>query len=320
MPLCCPAPLRQGVADLVRKGGLLCSERPAGLLRKGGFFTPKYANADMASICQIGIAHFVDGLVVDEWKSYVNPEDYFDPLNISIHGIDEAMVKDAPKFPDLKTEIHRHLYDHVSVCHTHFDKISLNQACKKYAFAPFVTSWLDSALVTRRTWQQYAFKGYGLKNVCDYLGYQYKCHDALEDAKAAGFVLNSAMKQTGLGIDVWFNRVKQPIDTEHSSEGPFIRRDGNPEGLLYGEVIVFTGALSIKRGPAADLAANAGCKVEDGVNKQTTLLVVGDEDLKKLAGHDKSNKHRKAEALIQAGQPIRILRETDFKALVENKP
>jgi type I restriction enzyme M protein len=31
------------VADLVRKGGLLCSERPAGLLRKGGFFTPKYA-------------------------------------------------------------------------------------------------------------------------------------------------------------------------------------------------------------------------------------------------------------------------------------
>jgi hypothetical protein len=36
------------VADLVRKGGLLCSERPAGLLRKGGFFTPKYAFAYVA--------------------------------------------------------------------------------------------------------------------------------------------------------------------------------------------------------------------------------------------------------------------------------
>jgi len=43
MPICCPAPLLQVVADLVRKGGLLYSERPAGLLRKGGFFTPKYA-------------------------------------------------------------------------------------------------------------------------------------------------------------------------------------------------------------------------------------------------------------------------------------
>ncbi|MGB8829806.1 MAG: hypothetical protein WCC72_10340, partial [Dehalococcoidales bacterium] len=39
----------QGVADLVRKGGLLCSERPAGLLRKGGSFTPKYAPQDFLS-------------------------------------------------------------------------------------------------------------------------------------------------------------------------------------------------------------------------------------------------------------------------------
>jgi len=31
------------VADLLRNGGLLYSERPAGLLRKPGFFTPKYA-------------------------------------------------------------------------------------------------------------------------------------------------------------------------------------------------------------------------------------------------------------------------------------
>jgi hypothetical protein len=29
---------------LLRKGGLLYSERPADLLRKPGFFTPKYAD------------------------------------------------------------------------------------------------------------------------------------------------------------------------------------------------------------------------------------------------------------------------------------
>jgi len=32
-----------GVADLLRKGGLLYSERPAGLLRNPGRFTPKNA-------------------------------------------------------------------------------------------------------------------------------------------------------------------------------------------------------------------------------------------------------------------------------------
>jgi DNA polymerase-3 subunit epsilon len=67
------------------------------------------------------------------------------------------------------------------------------------------------------------------------------------------------------------------------------------------------------------LAAKIGCRVEDGVNKQTSLLVVGDQDIKKLAGHEKSSKHRKAEALILAGQSIRILRETDFKELTQNR-
>ena len=44
-------------------------------------------------------------------------------------------------------------------------------------------------------------------------------------------------------------------------------------------------------------------------------LVVGDQDVQKLAGHNKSSKHRKAEDLILKGQPIRILRESDFLEL-----
>jgi len=270
------------------------------------------ANADMSSICQIGVAHFIDGTLIDEWKSFVDPEEDFDEFNIAIHGIDVATVKGSPNFPAIGDKIHGLLDNHISVCHTHFDRVSIHQDCIKYGVTPPNPSWLDTALVARRTWEQFAWKGYGVKNVCDYLGYQYKCHDALEDAKAAGYILISAMKKTGLDIDTWFTRVKQPIDIIHS-------REGNPEGPLYGEVLVFTGALSIHRSEAADLAAKVGCRVEDGVNKETSLLVVGDQDIKKLAGHEKSSKHRKAEALILAGQSIRILRETDFKELTQNR-
>jgi len=53
--------------------------------------------------------------------------------------------------------------------------------------------------------------------------------------------------------------------------------------------------------------------VASGVTKKTTLLVVGDQDIKKLAGYEKSSKHRKAEELIQSGIPLRILKESDFK-------
>ena len=65
---------------------------------------------------------------------------------------------------------------------------------------------------------------------------------------------------------------------------------------------MFTGALEISRREAADLAASVGCEVAQGVTKATTLLVVGDVDVKRLAGHDKSSKHRKVEELMAKGR------------------
>jgi DNA polymerase-3 subunit epsilon len=38
--------------------------------------------------------------------------------------------------------------------------------------------------------------------------------------------------------------------------------------------------------------------------------------VRRLAGHDKSSKHRKAEELIAKSQPIRILGESDFRRIV----
>ncbi len=111
--------------------------------------------------------------------------------------------------------------------------------------------------------------------------------------------------------------MREPIDPTSGSGGfgLAVKREGNPEGPLYGEVLVFTGALSMPRSQAADLAAAIGCQVAPGVTKKTTMLVVGDQDIKRLAGHEKSSKHRKAEELIEKGISIRILKESDFKEL-----
>ena len=87
-------------------------------------------------------------------------------------------------------------------------------------------------------------------------------------------------------------------------------------GLVV-EVVVFTGALGIARADAADLATAAGFEVGRSVTRRTTLLVVGDTDLRKLAGRTKSSKHRKAEKLALAGQSIRIIGESDFLSIVE---
>jgi len=162
--------------------------------------------------------------------------------------------------------------------------------------------------VVRRAWPNFAHSGYGLANVASALGVKFKHHNAVEDARAAGEVFVHAMAQTGLTLSEWLVRVAQPINPEAGC----IAREGNPEGPLAGEVVVFTGTLSLPRREAANLAASAGCSVEESVNKRTTLLVAGDQDVRCLAGHEKSSKHRKAEELISKGYGIRILSEGDF--------
>ena len=274
------------------------------------------ANADISSICQIGIAKFEDNKLIHEWCSLIDPEDYFDPMNIYIHGITETDVEGAPKINEVAKKIYGYLDGALTVCHTHFDRVSISKAFDKYAIRIPEPKWLDTARVARRTWSEVSWSGYGLKNVCELIGYEFKHHNALEDAKASGYILIAAIAKTGLGIKDWLKRVKQPIDPSNVSTRSAIRREGNPEGALYGENLVFTGALAIRRIDAANLAAQIGCNVESGVTKKTTILVVGDQDVTKLAGKEKSSKHRKAERLITKGQQIRILRESDFKELV----
>ncbi len=228
------------------------------------------ANADMASICQIGLVKYQN----DTLRSY--------------------------------------LEDMVIVCHSHFDRVAIYQATRRYGINAIECTWLDSARVARRAW-----KGYGLYNVCKNLGYEFKHHDALEDAKAAAHIILAATKESGLDINGWLKRVRQPIDPMAGSSGSAIKREGKPEGALYSEILVFTGALEIPRREAANLAASIGCQVASGVTKETTMLVVGNQDIKKLQGHEKSSKHRKAEELIEKGVQIRILKESDFRELAK---
>lgn len=271
------------------------------------------ANADVGSICQIGIAEFGDAAFANGWKSLVDPEDYFDAMNISIHGIDEQSVLGAPTFVEIASEVSSRLQGRIVVCHTAFDRLALRRACERCDVSEPACTWIDSARVARRIWTQFAQRGYGLTNLAAFLEYEFRHHDALEDAKAAGHIVLAALKESGLAINALAERARSPL----TPDGSRMRLDGKPEGPLFGERIVFTGALEMPRREAADLAARLGCDVLPGVPKKTTLLVVGDQDVARLAGHEKSRKQRHAEELISQGIPIRILRESDFQRLIE---
>lgn len=269
------------------------------------------ANADYSSICQIGIVHFDNGQIIDKWSTLINPEAYFDPFNISIHGITEKDVIDAPTFDSVHGIIKERLTGQVTVHHMPFDKVAITRACLEYGLEIIQPFWLDSAKIVRRTWEEFAYRGYGLANILKHLRIEFQHHDALEDALAAGLVVQRACEQSGMDVNAWVERVVQPL-TIYKGGSTTIKLDGNPEGSFYGETLVFTGALSLPRSEAAKIAADIGCDVANSVTKKTTILVVGTQDASKLAGYDKSSKHRKVEGLVEKGNSIKILSEKDF--------
>jgi DNA polymerase III subunit epsilon len=197
----------------------------------------------------------------------------------------------------------------IVVSHTAFDRAALRRAITRYELPEIECQWLDSARVVRRTWTNCARSGYGLSSIADQLGIDYRHHDALEDARAAGKVLLRAIKESGIGIEDWLAQSLKPLG------GP-ICREGNPAGPVYGEYIVFTGALQIPRHEAAAMAARIGFTVSNSVSAHTSVLVIGDQDISRLRpGESLSTKRRKAEALIASGCSIRIIGESDFLAL-----
>jgi DNA polymerase-3 subunit epsilon len=275
------------------------------------------ANLDNSSICQIGLAEYQGTELISTWESLVNPHQYFDPYLSRIHGITDDQVIDKPRFQDLSGDVARKVEGRRLFHHMPFDRNAINRACQRYGAVVWKPKWMDSARLVRRAWSEFAQTGYALGKITKHLGINYQAHHALYDAIATGQVVNAAVLHSATSLSEWDERILQSINPFHSPTSKVVsyKMEGNPEGLLHGESVVFTGTLSHPRSEYAQFAAESGCKVQDGVTKETTILVVGWQDSYRLAGYEKSSKHRRAEKLAEQGGGIRILSEEDFIAL-----
>jgi len=161
------------------------------------------ANTNPSSICQIAVVRFEGGIAVRSWHSIVNPGEPFAALNVALHGINENMVANAPDFPQIIDTLAEMLTGNVVATHMPFDRIAVQSALAKYCIEPVQCSWLDTAVVARRAWPRFARRGYGLKSLAAWCGIDFRHHDAVEDAMAAGLIFTKAMADTGTSVETW---------------------------------------------------------------------------------------------------------------------
>ena len=285
------------------------------------------ANHNSSSICQIGIAKVVDGAVVDRWGTLVNPEDKFDDYNVHhIHHIRPEHVSGAPTMPEIREELRQRLRGQVLIFHAGngFDQNALGMAMDKYNLEPLQVYWLDSIKIARLTWPDLKGQGgHGLKNLAHFIGYEFKHHDAVEDAAAAAEVVLAACREQGVDIEHWVRTFAERTSSRSrqyvKKQSTLSNRVANPNGELYGEVLVFTGSLQMVRDVAEDYAAFMGCDVKKNVSKKTTILVSGIQRSRAIKSPTgKRKKHIKAEKLISEGHDIAIISETDFLSMIAN--
>ncbi|MEG3167047.1 exonuclease domain-containing protein [Sphingomonas sp. LB3N6] len=259
----------------------------------------------VSSICQIGIVGFKNGREIFEYETLVDPRDIFEVFNTRIHGIAEHHVVGQPTFADVHAIVHGHLTSRTTVAHSYFDKGALAAACRVHDRAMIETTWLDSVRVAKRAWPDLESHRLGL--LARYLGITHKHHDALSDARAAGWVIVKACEHTGLSLADWLAppRVAGPAPRA-ADDGP-----------LKGERVAILGEP--RDGKLAHLAAGLGARVMTGVGSSTTLLVVAGREPFGRAVRS-SAAFLKAEELRRDGAPLRIVASDALRKMAALRP
>jgi DNA polymerase-3 subunit epsilon len=299
------------------------------------------ANSDRASVCAVGLAVVENGQVVRRVRQLIRPQSVvFDPFNISIHGITEKDVADAPTFAEYWPFLWSNVQGPLAAHNASFDMSCLRHALDQSGTPYPETDYYCTRVLSRLAWSQHPT--YALDYIAQSLGILFQHHDAEEDAVACALILLAACQQVnaptladlqdtlGLRVGRMFNGGYWPCGSPyaprtHENRKPELRASdilpsGEPQDErhpFYGKVFVFTGTLlSMERRQAMQAVVDCGGICRDTVNTETDYLILGQEGFRGYQAGHKSAKMRKAEQMRGKGVPIEIMSESDFISLL----
>ncbi|GAB3365975.1 hypothetical protein GCM10027300_41840 [Modestobacter lapidis] len=290
------------------------------------------ANAHRGSICAIGAAVVRNGVVVATHSWMVRPAaglDTFDRVNVRLHGIEADMVADQPSFAERLDQLVELADGLPLVAHNAaFDIGALREACIVADREWPTTDYACSLLMARRALDLISYRLPMVANECGISLVRH--HDAGSDAEACAQVVLEIARRRNVGTfaallsDLLMLPGRLDAAAWRGCHGtisqgslpPEAAADANPEHPLYGQVLVFTGALSIRRQEAWDAAARCGAVVDKGVTKRTTMLVVGDGFTGSDPADFSTGKASKAVQWRAKGHRIEVLTEADLVDLL----
>ncbi len=290
------------------------------------------ANRNRHSICSVGMVFVEKGRIVDSVYQLIDPEEEFDGWNIAIHNITPNDVKGAPNFAQFYKMIKDRIDNQLMVAHyLAFDGYALRDNLARYNVQPGLHQFLCTYQLSKRL--ILCQPSYSLDSLCEYFGIELNNHHhALNDARACADLmiklidvyslndLNAVYIKTNIKAGEFSAERFRPslVHSKDFSTNKLdlsaieVDLDGDRNHPFYGKDIVFTGKLNaFSRKEAAELVASKGGAPQNGINKETNFIIVGDFRNVMIKGN-KSSKLVKAEKMISEGKELEIISEEDF--------
>lgn len=278
------------------------------------------------SIIQLSAVQYIHHKEYDAYSTYINPLCHIPAGVTRLTGIDDSMVSSSPVFSEISDSF--------------FSFISKSPVLTGYNFS-FDLRFLSAAAGFQLQEKYKCFDtltlarreipglcGYKLCDVSAYIGFRTQFHDALNDCRACGEIVNFLCANTFEAVlpflkpsiehcNEHLNHVQDYKSRLCSTDCPIDLERITPDGPLAGKNIVFTGVLSFGRSTASKMAALAGAIVKTGVSKKTNYLVVGEQDTDLVGEDGMSTKEERAYQLIdECGIHIKIIGETEYLRLL----
>ncbi len=150
------------------------------------------ANGKSGSICSVGLALVEDGSVVETRHWLVRPHNTLREMNpfcTAVHGLTWEDVRNEPEFVELWPAMRDFILqgDCVVIHNATFDLRHLRAALALYALPAIQFPYLCSLKTSRKRLPH--LSSHKLDVVAQHLGFTFKHHDALEDARTCAQII-----------------------------------------------------------------------------------------------------------------------------------
>lgn len=159
------------------------------------------ANQYKNSACSVGLVRFINGKETDSCYSLIHPAKmYFIPeWTRDIHHISYEHVRDKPYFPEIWDTMVMPFINRTPgiplVAHNghSFDMSVIRECCNYFGMELPSLSYFDSLLIARKTWPE--AESHKLTELGKNFEIKYLAHDALEDSRTCGQIVNLAAEK-----------------------------------------------------------------------------------------------------------------------------